>query len=460
MHTPPRTHVERSAILVSANASLRHRICIALRKLHWQVWEASGGAEALEYLEESPCKVFLLDSWLPDLKAQELAAYLNQNYPALDIVQIGAVGNVNSPSRRGCSNEIILVLRRVLAQSTAQGIPLDAPFDEAATPAIKLSPPDPRSPQTYGISPSSSFLTIINVPGDTFGKGKLSAYESRVFPGTPIPGAKEKSTLSFAAHAKQIANADTVPFVLPEMVGHSNEMQALAHRVRLVAPRRTAVLVEGPTGTGKELVARSLHRLSERADRPFMVLNCAAVPEFLMEAELFGHTRGAFTGAVQARIGRIEAAHQGTLFLDEVGEIPLSLQPKLLRFLDSGEVQRVGENKTVKLDVRIIAATNKSLIRCSEDGSFRSDLYYRLSVFTLHTIPLSQCLEDVPLLAKYFLKNLAQQEQRKYFSPDAMECLCSHAWPGNVRELAHVVERAYILAENRPLVTSEEILFV
>jgi transcriptional regulator with GAF, ATPase, and Fis domain len=241
------------------------------------------------------------------------------------------------------------------------------------------------------------------------------------------------------------------------MIGSSREMQSLAHAVRLVAPRTTTVLIEGPTGTGKELVAHAIHGLSPRANRPFIVLNCAAIPDALLEAELFGHTRGAFTGAIQSRTGRMEAAHGGTLFLDEIGEMPMALQAKVLRFLEAGELQRIGENEPVRVDVRVVAATHQPLLQCVEEGKFRSDLYFRLAVFPVQTPSLAERRGDIPELAVYFLEKLGQTGPSKVFHPEAMEKLCSHTWPGNVRELGHVVERAYILAEDRLMITAEEI---
>ena len=180
-------------------------------------------------------------------------------------------------------------------------------------------------------------------------------------------------------------------------------MLEVSRRIRLVAPRMTPVLIEGPTGSGKELVAEALHRLSPRSRKPFVAINCAAIPEALLEAELFGHTRGAFTGAVQGRVGRIEAADGGTLFLDEIGEMPLALQSKLLRFVECGELQRVGDNETVKVDVRIVAATHQALAQQTQDGGFRSDLYYRLAVFLIRTPSLAEHAQDLPLLVDHFL---------------------------------------------------------
>jgi len=227
--------------------------------------------------------------------------------------------------------------------------------------------------------------------------------------------------------------------------------------VRLVAPRSTTVLIEGDTGTGKELVAKAVHGLSLRAGKPFLVLNCAAIPEALLEAELFGHTRGAFTGAVQSRTGRIEAAHGGTLFLDEIGEMPLGLQAKMLRFLESGELQRVGDNETIRVDVRVVAASHQPLKRRAAEGTFRLDLYHRLAVFPVKVTALRDRMEDLPMLAEHLLGKLGEEMPVKRLSPEAAAKLMEHDWPGNVRELAHVLERGAILAEDRREIEAEDI---
>jgi DNA-binding NtrC family response regulator len=236
-------------------------------------------------------------------------------------------------------------------------------------------------------------------------------------------------------------------------------MLEVSRRVRLVAPRLTPVLIEGPTGSGKELVAEALHRLSPRSRKPFVAINCAAIPEALLEAELFGHTRGAFTGAVQGRVGRIETADGGTLFLDEIGEMPLALQSKLLRFVECGELQRVGDNETVKVDVRILAATHRPLAQHTLTGTFRADLYYRLAVFLIRTPALSEHNQDLPGLVEHFMQKLGRNTPVKQVDSGALAKLAAHDWPGNVRELEHVLERGVILAGDEPVLTSREIDF-
>jgi transcriptional regulator with GAF, ATPase, and Fis domain len=241
---------------------------------------------------------------------------------------------------------------------------------------------------------------------------------------------------------------------LPGMIDTGAGLEQIFRLARLVGPRQTTVLITGETGTGKELVARGIHQISPRAKNPFVVVNCAAIPEQLLEAELFGYARGAFTGAVQSRLGRIHVAHGGTLFLDEVGELPLSMQAKVLRFLQDGEVQRLGSSDVFRVDVRVISATNVDLLRCVQEKKFRHDLYYRLAVFPLELPPLRQRREQIIPLADLFLHTLSEQANvpPKTFSPSAAAALRKYPWPGNVRELQHAVERAFILAEdNRQL---------
>jgi two-component system response regulator AtoC len=243
------------------------------------------------------------------------------------------------------------------------------------------------------------------------------------------------------------------------IVGTSAPVQDLLRRVRKVAPQRTTVLVEGESGTGKELVARAIHELSPRASLPFVAVNCGAVPAELIESELFGHVRGAFTDAVRDRKGLVVEADGGTLFLDEVGELPLGLQVKLLRFLQEGEVRPVGDARARKVDVRVIAATARDLRREAAAGRFREDLLYRLDVVGLRVPPLRERVEDVPLLARHFLARFAPLRPELAalsLADDALAALAEHRWPGNVRELEHAVERAVVLADG-PLIREEDL---
>jgi transcriptional regulator with GAF, ATPase, and Fis domain len=247
---------------------------------------------------------------------------------------------------------------------------------------------------------------------------------------------------------------------LPEMIGSSRTMEQVYRLVRMVACRDTTVLISGETGTGKELVAGAIHRLSKRARNPLVVVNCAAIPEALLEAELFGHVRGAFTGAVQSRLGRIHVAQGGTLFLDEVGELPLAMQAKLLRFLQNGEVQRLGSSDVYRVDVRVVCATNVRLLDLVQAKQFRLDLYYRLAIFPITMPPLRDRPEDVQALAEHFLERLSVEAgvPAKYLTADALNYLHKATWAGNVRELQHAIERAFILAGNEVRLTTEHFL--
>ncbi|MGA8762773.1 MAG: sigma-54 dependent transcriptional regulator [Candidatus Sulfotelmatobacter sp.] len=248
------------------------------------------------------------------------------------------------------------------------------------------------------------------------------------------------------------------PAPLPGMIGRSASVERVYRLARLVAPRMTTVLIVGPTGSGKELVARALHVLSSRAAKPFVVVNCAAIPEALLESELFGHTRGAFTGAVQPQVGRIPAAHGGSLFLDEVSELPLNMQAKLLRFLEQKEVQRLGTAEVTQVDVRVIAASNRDLAARTSQGEFREDLFYRLAAFPLELPSLAERREDIVLLAEHFLADLSGQ-RCPVLSGEAIRILEDHSWKGNVRELRHVMERASILLEEGDTVLPEHLYF-
>ncbi len=407
----------RTVVLASADAGLRQRLKASLTGLRWQVREAGGGAEAMAQLDASQPEALLVDSWLPDLEVGEFAGQIRMLYPGMELLRVD--GGVDGAARSPRRNELLHALRE--AQEGAAN-------DTAAWAAAPVAVP--RS-----------------VGGGYAGTQESARQTLSVVMGREEPVWRE-------------SQAKVQPVVaLPEMVGASEAMHELARLIRLVAPRSTTVLIEGETGTGKEVVAKAIHRLSERAGKPFVVLNCAAIPEALLEAELFGHTRGAFTGAVQSRTGRIEAAHGGTLFLDEIGEMPLALQAKMLRFLECGELQRVGDNETMRVDVRVIAATHQPLEQRAGERTFRLDLYHRLAVFPVEVPALRMRMEDLRLLAEHFLDLMGQEMPRKRLTIEAEARLHEHSWPGNVRELMHVLERGAILAGDRMEIGAEEIRF-
>lgn len=239
----------------------------------------------------------------------------------------------------------------------------------------------------------------------------------------------------------------------PNLIGQSEEMRQIGQLIGKVAPTNSTVLILGETGTGKELVARAVHDQSLRADMSFVPINCGALPENLIESELFGHRKGAFTGADEHRTGLVELADGGTLFLDEVGELPKALQAKLLRFLESGEIRRVGDNESFTCDVRVVCATNRHLDEMVAAGEFREDLWYRINTFEIELPPLRDHIDDIPLLARHLVARFGARiaSDDEVLSQEALEALCRHSWPGNVRELANVIEHAMILCENLPI---------
>ena len=431
----------RTVVLASADAALRQRLRASLTGLRWQVREASGGAEAMAQLEDSRSEALLVDSWLPDLEVGEFATVIRMLYPAMELLRVdgGADGGARSPRR----NELLHALRE------AQNIPLnDTPVWATAPEAVPVATGGTglRMPARVSSAPARREL------GQD--EWRIKDDEARLD--------SARQALSVLMGRPELARPTIQKEVmLPEMVGGSEPMRELARLIRLVAPRSTTVLIEGETGTGKEVVARALHRLSERAGKPFAVLNCAAIPEALLEAELFGHTRGAFTGAVQSRTGRIEAANGGTLFLDEIGEMPMALQAKMLRFLECGELQRVGDNETMRVDVRVIAATHQPLEKLATsvgaERTFRLDLYHRLAVFPVEVPSLRDRMEDLGMLAEHFLEQMGQEMPRKKLTAEAMAKLHEYSWPGNVRELMHVLERGAILAGDRMEIGVDEI---
>jgi transcriptional regulator with PAS, ATPase and Fis domain len=240
---------------------------------------------------------------------------------------------------------------------------------------------------------------------------------------------------------------------LPGVVGDSPALQTVTARVRQVAGSRSSVLIVGETGTGKELIARAVHQFSPRADGPYIRVNCGALSEGLLESELFGHVKGAFTGAVDNKTGRFEAAHTGTIFLDEISSMSAKLQVKLLRVLQEREFERVGESRTIHVDVRVVAATNQCLEEEVDAKRFREDLYYRLNVVPVYLPPLRDRVGDIPLLVQHFIRRYAQENRKTVtgVEPRALDWLSHHNWPGNVRELEHTIERAVVLSEREVL---------
>jgi transcriptional regulator with GAF, ATPase, and Fis domain len=238
-----------------------------------------------------------------------------------------------------------------------------------------------------------------------------------------------------------------------ELIGSSSSLKRILKNVERVAPTDSTVLITGETGTGKELIARAIHNLSPRKGKPLVKVNCAAIPSGLIESEFFGHEKGAFTGALTKKMGRFEVADKGTIFLDEIGELPLDLQSKLLRVLQEGEFERVGGSQTFKVNVRVIAATNRDLDHLSKTGHYRPDLYYRLNVFPIHLPALREREGDIPLLVQYFVRKCAANLGKKIdrIPEQMMAALQRYAWPGNIRELEHVIERAVILSEGPEL---------
>ena len=234
-----------------------------------------------------------------------------------------------------------------------------------------------------------------------------------------------------------------------ELIGSSASFRAVLKSVKVVAPTDSAVLIQGETGTGKELIAKAIHDQSSRRHEPFVKMNCAAIPAELLESELFGHEKGAFTGAVAQTMGRFQLAHKGTLFLDEIGDLPLQLQPKLLRVLQEQEFERLGSGRPIKVNVRVVTATNQELLKMVQDRQFRADLYYRLNVFPICLPPLRDRSGDIPSLVRHFVRKHSQRLQRniEYIPDEVVDALERYDWPGNIRELQNVVERAAILCE-------------
>ncbi|MGD0888313.1 MAG: sigma-54 dependent transcriptional regulator [Acidobacteriaceae bacterium] len=439
----------RTVLLASADLHFRARLRQELTAMRWQVREAAGGAEAMALLEAQGAEAMVLDSALPDLEVTEFAGVMRMRHPVMDLLRIDGVaddGGARSPRR----NELLHALRQVQQDARGpDGVGESAAWALAPVVVPQICAADRLAPVDIRATAAADVAALL--------RSRNAANCKTNQRGAAM---KEEGPEMDKLEAAKLEARERVPTPpLPGMVGESQGMLELSRLIRLVAPRLSTVLIEGETGTGKELVAHAVHQLSTRSSKPFVVLNCAAIPESLLEAELFGHTRGAFTGAVQSRTGRIESADGGTLFLDEIGEMPLSLQAKILRFLESGELQRVGNNEAVHVDVRVLAATDEPLQQRVDEHAFRLDLYHRLAVFPVALPALRERMEDVLPLAAHLLGKLGEEMPVKRLSDGAAARLMEHNWPGNVRELAHVLERATILAEDRREIARDEIQF-
>src|SRR5580692_2969770 len=396
MTSHPIPHNYANHILVaSPSNAVRQRVLESLRSPARCFEQASGGAEALVHLESGFWQVLFLDRRLPDLNAEELSQTVRQRFPGIEVVLLDPVIEAELTN---ATEKADLLLEACPAASEAVDRKEDKDRDN---------------------------------DNDRDGEEDKLPSATRSILEAPLPG----------------------------MIGNSRVMHPVYRLARLLAPRNTAVLITGPTGCGKEVVARAIHQLSPRASRTFAVVNCAAIPETLLEAELFGYARGAFTGAVQSYSGRIQAAQGGTLFLDEIGEMPLSLQPKLLRFLEQKELQRLGSAEVVRVDARVVSATNAHLLSLVREGTFREDLYYRLCGFPIAIPALRDRSEDIAQLAAHFLEKYAAPLPAPALSIEALRLLQAQPWAGNIRELQNVIERALILSEGHAVIRAEHLLF-
>jgi len=395
--------VAGGALIASPNGAFRDRVVDRLQGRCRPVQQVQGGADALAKLEKGDWQMLFLDRRVSDLDTEELIEIIQKRFPGIQVV---------------------------LLDSHAEFCP------DAAERKTERENENGKN----------------NLVNNNFGnKDSEQERESDQDQDKDVDKDKDKD--------KDKMRGKCEP--LPGMIGASDAMRRMYRLARLVAGRSTTVLIAGATGSGKELVAQALHQLSPRAGRAFIAVNCAAIPEALLESELFGHTRGAFTGAVQAQLGRIPAAHGGTLFLDEVSELPLGMQAKLLRFLEQKEVQRLGTAETTRVDVRVIAASNVDLGERARRGEFREDLFYRLSAFPLELPTLAERRSDILPLAEHFLACMAaaMHMATPRLSGEAMRILECHSWKGNVRELQHVMERASILVESGDTVLAEHLYF-
>ncbi len=380
-------------LLVGCGSELQSNLRHRLLSPHWRLREAGGGVAALHLLEQEASDLVLVAPVLPDLHAGEFQQLVKARFPGVQVFSLESFVQPAGSELQPAGSELQPAGRELSVAGNAR----------TASPAA-----------LQGGLPSV-------MPG-RFSAGDGAAVALRNWQG---------------------------------IVGASPAMERVFRMAALVSRRDTTVLIGGESGTGKDLLARAIHNAGPRARQPFVVINCAAIPETLLEAELFGYTKGSFTGASQSRTGRVHAAHGGTLFLDEIGDMPLSLQSKILRFLEQGEVQRIGSTDTLKVDCRIVAATNADLPEQVKARQFREDLYYRLAVMPIAVPPLRERMNDLPALCAGFLERFCPGT---VLGEEALALLEGHRWPGNVRELRNVMERASLFAEGRPAILPEDIV--
>lgn len=373
-------------IIVEDNDTMRLGMAESLKREGFTVFEFTDGPAALNHLAENNAHLLISDLRMEPMNGIQLLEKIRQNHHDLEVLMVSAYGSI---------------------QDAVQAMQLGA----------------------------ADFMTKPFSPDEL--RARVKKIMEKIDNQILIKQLKDQNEYL----QEELDNE------YEEMVGTTPAMKEIFSLISRVAKEDSSVLIEGESGTGKELVARAIHRQSKRADRPFIRLNCGALNDNLLESELFGHEKGAFTGAIRQKKGRLELAHQGTLFLDEIGDISAAMQVKLLRALQEKEFERVGGEKTIRADVRIIAATNKHLQNLIQKGTFRDDLYYRLSVIPLHLPSLRERRSDIPLLIHHFMKRLnSKKPQQKTIATEAIELLSQYPWPGNIRELENLIERLYIIS--------------
>ncbi len=376
-------------------------------------------------------------------------------------------------TRRGAGGDDTLGVVAILMSDVEPAVRLNAALELIGYETVTISPMDDVRGDLRRAAPDMLVLT-----GALLDPANVALVRQQLWDGVPVVGFTDVSDPVMLDRLREIGYAETwsKPVVIEDvvdgirrrlerqrlarltgLVGESEPIREVLVKVEQIAPVSSTVLIEGESGTGKELVARAIHRLSPRRAKPFIAVNVGALPETLLESELFGHEKGAFTGAAERRLGRFELADTGTLFLDEIGEVPSSTQVKLLRVLEEREVTRVGGSSSIPLDVRVVAATNRPLREHVEEGGFRADLYYRLNVLRIYLPPLRERREDIPLLVRRFVAEFSKQHDRPFhgISADAMALLVEYPWPGNVRELRNLVESMVVLAHGREIVADD-----